>query len=136
MSPSLVKRSSPRSRRPTPLKLLGEIVAILEDRKAEEIVVMDIRRLSSFTDYFVLATALHERHIQALREHLLEKMKVFGIHPMNVEGTGTTWNIIDFQDVIVHLFDSQSRRFYDLEHLWLDAPRVSRGKLLRYRLSR
>jgi ribosome-associated protein len=121
-------------RRRAPFKLIGEIVAILEDRKAEDIVVMDLRKLASFTDFFVLATAVHQKHVEALRDHLIEKMKGFGIQPVQVEGAGTAWNILDFQDVIVHLFDSPTRRFYDLDHLWLDAPRVPLKRVSRYRL--
>lgn len=125
--------SSPRSQKQGPLtlrKLLRAIVTILHDRKAEEIIVLDLRDIATFTDYFVLATALHERHIQALREHLIEQLKIQGVHPASVEGIGTTWNILDFQEVIVHLFTAPTRKFYDLENLWMDARRIPLKKLL------
>ncbi|MGC8829207.1 MAG: ribosome silencing factor [Verrucomicrobiia bacterium] len=108
--------------------LCGELA---ENKKAEDIVILDVRKLSNVTDYFVIASATTEPHLRAIADEILEKLwEGHGIKPYSIDGERPiTWLVIDFIDVIVHIFRSDIRAHYDLEGLWGDAPRVRRRKL-------
>ena len=102
-----------------------------DDKKAEDIVVIDVRKLSSVTDYFVLATGTSEPHLRAVINSILDRRHdEHGIHPNAVEGKGggSLWVVMDFFDVIVHVMRGDVRNQYDLEGLWGDAPRVKLGR--------
>jgi len=87
---------------------------------------MDLRERTSFTDYFVIVSGDNAPQIQALTERIEEAMSAEGERPLGVEGRGgTTWVLMDYGDVVVHIFDHETRQFYDLERFWLDAPRVN-----------
>ncbi len=96
----------------------------LDDDKAEDIVVIDLKEKSSFADYMVIATGRSDRHVGALAEHLIEKMKASGLPSVPAEGRERCdWVLLDGGDVIVHLFRQEVRAFYNLEKLWSeDAP--------------
>jgi ribosome-associated protein len=102
---------------------------LAENRKAEDIVILDVRELSSVTDYFVLASGTSEPHLRAVVEEITEKLRdEHELRPRAVDGTfQAAWVVIDYFDVIVHVMRQDVRDRYDLETLWGDAPRV-RGR--------
>jgi len=95
------------------------------DKHGREIVVLDLRNRAAFTDIFVIVSGDNPPQMQALVDRIEEVMKEAGCRPLGVEGRSlSTWVLLDFDDVIVHVFDGESRRYYDLERFWLDAPRI------------
>jgi len=97
-----------------------------DDKKAEDVVILDLRKLTSVTDYFVIATAGNPRHMGAVSDAVVEEAKRFKARTIGREGTENSgWVLLDFVDVVVHIFDSERRRIYDLGLLWGDAPRVT-----------
>ena len=100
-------------------------VKIASDGKGEDIVVLDVRKISSFADYFVILSGRSTRHVQALAENLENKLRSKRINTSRAEGLAEgKWVLLDFDDVIVHIFYHEQRDFYDLEGLWHDAPRL------------
>ena len=98
---------------------------IANDNKAEDIVMLDVREISSFTDFFVLMSGRSTRHVQALAESMENELRSKRIKTSLAEGLQEgTWVLLDFGDVVVHVFYHEQRDFYDLEGLWHDAPRV------------
>jgi len=97
----------------------------LLDRKAIDLVIIEVGNLSSFTDYFLICSGNSDRQVQAIASHIEEKMSKQGIRPLGVEGKREgRWILLDYGDVIVHVFYRPAREFYDLERLWSEAPRV------------
>ncbi|HEX8745809.1 MAG TPA: ribosome silencing factor [Pyrinomonadaceae bacterium] len=95
------------------------------DRKALEPIVLDLREIASFTDYFVITSGTNTRQVQAIADAVVEQLKKQGTRAARMEGYNTgEWVLVDYGDFIVHVFDSKSRLFYDLERLWRDAARV------------
>jgi ribosome-associated protein len=96
------------------------------DRKAEDVVVLDLRKLSSVADYFVIATGTSAPHLRAIMEELTDKLRVRdALRPRAVDGSAlNAWVVLDYFDVIVHIMRRDVRERYDLEGLWGDAPRV------------
>ena len=93
------------------------------EKKCEDIKILDLRGLTSVTDFFVIATADSERKAKAAAEHVIDELKEDGERPMHVEGMDSMhWILLDYIDVVVHIFMPDERRFYDLESLWSDAP--------------
>lgn len=103
---------------------------LADEKKAEDIVILDVRELSSVTDYFVLASGTSEPHLRAIVDEITEKLRdEFGLRPRAIDGTfQTAWVVLDFFDVIVHVMRADIRQRYDLETLWGDAPRVRARK--------
>jgi len=103
---------------------------LAEGKKAENLVVLDMRKLSSVTDYFVIATGTSEPHLRALIEELTERVGgEYNIYPRAIDGTlKANWVVLDYLDVIVHLMRAETRERYGLEMLWGDAPRVRRRR--------
>ncbi|MCG0275549.1 MAG: ribosome silencing factor [Thermosediminibacteraceae bacterium] len=98
---------------------------ILSDKKAEDVVILDISSISILADYFVIATGKSSIHVKALADEVEEKLSESGCKVRGKEGyEEARWVLIDFSDVIVHIFDEESREYYDLERLWADAPRL------------
>ncbi len=94
-------------------------------RKAEEIVLLDLRGRASFCDSFLICSASSRRQVRAIAEGMVKDLRATGVSPIGVEGLeASRWVLLDFGDVIVHVFDASLRDFYDLEGLWSDAPRV------------
>ncbi len=94
------------------------------DKKAEDVLVLDVRGLTSYADYFVLMTADSDRQAGAIADAVDEKLKAQGATKVGVEGYESgRWILIDFGDVVAHVFSREARQFYDLEGLWADAPR-------------
>lgn len=102
---------------------------LADRRKAEDIVVLDVRKVSSITDYFVIATGTSEPHLRAISEEIQDKLgDEYDVRPRAVDGTlQTAWLVLDYFDVIVHVMRPDVRRLYDLETLWGDAKPVRAG---------
>jgi len=105
---------------------LTKMAAVTEaalDRKAEDIVAFDVRKLTSFTDTFIIVTGTSDRHARSVADSITETMAKRGEKPLGMEGYDEGhWVLIDLDDVIVHVFQDEVRRKYDLERLWSDAP--------------
>ena len=103
---------------------------LADNRKAEDITILDVRKLSSVTDYFVLASGGSEPHLRAIADEVITRLRdEHGLRPRAVDGSmPTTWQVLDFNDVIVHVMRPDIREKYDLEALWGDAPRVRARK--------
>ncbi len=95
------------------------------DKKAENIVVLDVRTLTSYADYLVLMSASSDRQVSAIADAIDDELRKAGHRPIGVEGSGTSnWVLIDTGDIVVHVFLEEAREFYDLDRLWADAPRI------------
>jgi len=93
------------------------------EKKCEQVRILDLNGLTSVTDYFVIVTADSERKAKAAAEHIIEELKADDERPMHVEGMDSMhWILLDYVDVVVHIFMPDERSFYDLESLWSDAP--------------
>jgi len=103
---------------------------LADNKKAEDIVILDVRELSSVTDYFVLASGTSEPHLRAIVDELTDKLRdEHDLRPRAIDGTfQAAWVVLDFFDVIVHVMRHDVRERYDLEGLWGDAPRVRARK--------
>jgi ribosome-associated protein len=101
-----------------------------DDKKAEDIVILDVRKLTSVTDYFVIATGTSEPHLRAITDEIVEKLRMdHEQRPRAVDGeTGRAWVVLDYSDVVVHVMRPDTRTLYNLEGLWSDAPRVKPRK--------
>ncbi|HKV42147.1 MAG TPA: ribosome silencing factor [Blastocatellia bacterium] len=96
------------------------------EKKALEIVVLDLREIASFTDYFLICSGKNVRNVQAIADSVRDSLRAAGRRPSHTEGySAAEWILLDFGDFIVHAFGEQARRFYDLERLWRDASRVA-----------
>ena len=102
---------------------VAQAAALALDRKAEGVVALDLRGVSSATDFFVLATGNSDIQVRAIAEHVIEGLAEEGMRPLHVEGMDRArWVLLDFVDFVVHVFHPQARGFYQLELLWGDAP--------------
>jgi len=105
------------------------VTAALADRKAVDPVLLDLRGLSSATDYFVIASGTSDAHVRGMAEHLMAALEPQGIAPHHVEGLAQgRWVLLDYVDFVVHVFHPQVREFYQLERLWGDAPVITAGE--------
>ncbi len=94
------------------------------ERKAHDVLVLDLRGISSATDYFLIAEGTSDVQVKAIAEHVVDELKKNKVRPEHVEGlTGGRWVLLDYVDFVVHVFHPQARSFYQLERLWGDAPR-------------
>jgi len=99
------------------------------EKKALNPVLLELKGRTSFTDYFLLCSGKSDRQVQAIAQAIEEALKKKGIRPLGQEGmTAGRWVLLDYEDVIVHIFLEPVRTFYDLEGLWIDAPRVDLQK--------
>ena len=95
------------------------------DKKALDIVLLDLREIATFTDHFLITSGANQRQVQAIADEVIDKLKKSGSPAARVEGYRTAeWILVDYGDFIVHVFDDKSRRFYDLERLWREGKRV------------
>jgi ribosome-associated protein len=105
---------------PAPVARAAELAL---ERKAEDVLILDLRGISSATDYFVVATGRSDIQVKAVADHIIEESKKEGQRPDHVEGIRTgRWVLMDFIDFVVHVFHPEAREFYQLETLWGDAP--------------
>jgi ribosome-associated protein len=123
-----VKRVTPASP-PAPDTARPTAVAIAKaalDKKGEDVMVLDVRGLTSYADYFVVVTADSDRQASAIADHVEQTMKAQGVTKVGVEGYESgRWVLVDYGDVVAHVMNRESRGFYDLEGLWADAPRFA-----------
>jgi ribosome-associated protein len=107
-----------------PAQITSAITAA-EDKKAIELVVLDLRKAAGFTDYFVICSGANARQVRAIADAVVEKLAEDGAKPAHVEGYDRSeWVLLDYFDFIVHVFGSETRVFYGLERLWGSAERV------------
>ncbi len=110
-----------------PADVAHRIVDLLADRQAEDVVLLDIRRVASFADYFVIATAVNPRQMRALVDTLDKVLADDSVRPLHKEGVEASgWVLLDYGAVIVHLFSPELREYYGLEELWRAATPVVR----------
>ena len=103
-----------------------EAVAAADDRKALDLKVLHLQKVSDFTDYFLICSGTSERQVQAIADAVQEKLRAARVRPLHVEGFNRgQWVLIDYGDLVVHVFQEEPRRFYALERLWGDAPEVT-----------
>jgi ribosome-associated protein len=101
------------------------------DKKAEEPVVLDLRELTSLADFFLILTANSDVHARTIADEIKKELKERGVNPINVEGyDNANWILLDYGDVVVHIFKPEIRELYNLESLWMDAPRINVEELL------
>ncbi len=119
----------------TSKQLAKLVVKYADDMKALDIVILDMRKLVNFCDYFVIATGTSDRHVKSIAEGVNDDLTALGIHvhkPKHIKGFGAAspdsaegaWVLFDLGDVVAHVFEPKAREFYGLEHLWQDAPKV------------
>ncbi len=117
--------ATPTDVRDSARDLALRIAEILADTPASDTVVLDIRGLSTFSDFFVICSGENERQLRAIAEKLQEELREEGVRPQRVEGTPRSgWILLDYNDAIVHVFDRDLRDFYKMERLWAEAPRL------------
>ncbi len=105
-------------------RIMERTVALAQSKKAEDVVVLDMRAVTDMTDYFVICTGTVDVHVKAIADAIVEGMKEEGERSWHLEGTERLqWVLIDFVDVVVHVFQPEMRNFYALERLWGDAKR-------------
>ena len=108
-----------------PKEKATRIVMAALDRKAEEPTVLDMRKLTAYTDTFVILSGRSNRQVRSIAEAIVQTLKESDDQPLGIEGLDDgNWVLIDCNDTIVHVFDPETRERYDLERLWQDAPRV------------
>ena len=102
----------------------------LEDKKAEDIRVIDIREISTIADFFVIANGTNANQLAAMRDAVDEELYKAGQHTKQVEGNqNSTWILMDYNDIIVHIFSKEDRLFYDLERMWTDGKQIDVNQL-------
>jgi ribosome-associated protein len=102
---------------------LARAAELAAERKAQDLLLLDLRGLSNATDFFLLASGTSDLHARSVAEHVIDELKKEGVRPDHVEGLrGGRWVLIDYIDFVVHVFHPAAREFYQLERLWGDAP--------------
>jgi ribosome-associated protein len=110
---------------PTTRQLAVDCAKACDEKKAADIVVLDVRKQTIIADYFVICSATNERQARAISDALREAMRERGLRELGLEGVSDgKWVLQDFADVVVHIFHESQRAFYDLEGLWADAKKV------------
>ena len=111
-----------------------EIVSIavkaLDNKKAEEIKVIKISELTVMADYFIIANGTSNTHVRALAEEVEAELSDIGVEPRSIEGRATGWILLDYSDVVVHVFTARDREYYNLERLWQDGEEIDVSSLI------
>ncbi|MEE9431583.1 MAG: ribosome silencing factor [Melioribacteraceae bacterium] len=103
-------------------KLVNEIVSLIQDKKGYDIKIFDLQKISSFADYFIICSGDVNVHVKAIADEVDKKLRKDGTKCYHREGYNTlNWVLLDYFDVVVHIFKKDSREFYNLEKLWADA---------------
>ena len=103
----------------------------LDDKLAEDIKVIDIRGISVVADYFMIANGTNKNQVQAIVDNVQEELEKAGYSMKQMEGyRAGSWVLLDFNDIIIHIFDKENRLFYDLERIWKDGVEVDTGELI------
>lgn len=105
-------------------------VSALEDKKAEDLRVIDVSNVSIMTDYFIIGSGSSQTQVKALANNVEEKLREVKVHPRQIEGYQSAgWILMDFNDIIVHVFHNDERLFYNLEKIWLDGKQIDPADL-------
>jgi len=103
-------------------KMVNKIVELMQDKKVQDIVVLDVQELTSLTDYFILCTSESTPQTKAVMNHIYKNMRANGLRPNNLEDTKTLeWVAMDYFNVVIHIFNKETRDYYQFERLWGDA---------------
>ena len=114
----------------TSIEMAKIAVAALEDRKAEDVTVIDIREVSPIADFFIIATGNNQNQLQAMRDAADEALYKEGVKLAQIEGNqSSTWILMDYNDIIIHIFSKEDRLFYDLERIWRDGKKIDINEL-------
>ena len=106
-------------------------VEALEDKKANDISIIDIEKISTLADYFIIASGSNKNQVQAMTDEVLDKLGRAGFETKHVEGYRTAnWILLDYGDIVIHIFDEENRLFYDLERIWRDGKAIKKEELL------
>lgn len=117
---------APQSAVSTTDRVRGAVGAAL-DRKAQDLKVLNLGQVSDFTDYFLICSGTSERQVQAISEAIQESLAAEGVRPLHVEGQRAgNWVLLDYGDLVAHVFQAEPREFYGLERLWADAADETR----------
>ncbi len=105
-------------------------VDALEDKKANDISIIDIEKISTLADYFIIASGTNRNQVQAMCDEVDEKLGKAGFEPKHIEGyNSANWILMDYGDIVIHLFDEENRLFYDLERIWRDGIKIEKDSL-------
>ena len=103
-------------------KMLKLIPSLMDDKKAKDITILDVRKLTSLTDYFVLCTSESTPQTKAIMDHIYKKLRELGWRPNNLEDSNTLdWVAMDYFSIVIHIFNNETRNYYQFERLWSDA---------------
>jgi ribosome-associated protein len=109
--------------------LKKHVLSALEDAKGIDVSVLDVRKLTDFTDYMVIASGTSNRHVATLADKVVERLRAHGVRPVSVEGERLgEWVLIDYSDIVVHVMHPATRDFYNLEKLWGEAAPHARAR--------
>jgi ribosome-associated protein len=109
-------------------------VKAADDKKAHDLVALDISQIASFASYFLLCTGDSARQMQAIADEIEKRLKAIGIRPSHMEGyQHSEWILMDYLDLVVHIFSKTARAYYDLERLWRDGKKLDLSKILQER---
>ena len=119
-----IETSGRRNEKELPTQLRAALAA-MDDLKARQVVILDLRGLTDATDYFVIASGTSDAHVRGIADSVMDKMGRSGVRTHHVEGLNSgRWVLLDYVDFVVHLFHPETRSFYQLERLWSDAPEL------------
>lgn len=114
----------------TSLEKVKNIVKILDEKKAIDIIAIETKELTVMSDYFVIANGTSNTHVRALADEVDDEMNKLGVEVDHIEGRATGWILLDYNDVLVHVFQPESREYYNIERLWSDAARLDLSDIL------
>ena len=114
----------------TSLEKAKNIAKILDKKKAIDIIGIETKELTVMSDYFIIASGTSNTHVRALADEVDDEMKKLGVEVDHIEGRATGWILLDYNDVLVHVFQPESRQYYNIERLWNDAARSDLSDVL------
>ena len=114
----------------TSLEKAKNIAKILDKKKAIDIIEIETKELTVMSDYFIIASGTSNTHVRALADEVDDEMKKLGVEVDHIEGRATGWILLDYNDVLVHVFQPESRQYYNIERLWNDAARIDLSDVL------